>query len=78
MKSEKEARLDATACEAVALAVLNHVPNPKDLKDDNLDMLLKWKIPGIALSKIGNKNVKYNKWMSVNDNTTATLEPWTE
>jgi hypothetical protein len=63
LKSEKEARLDATAHEAVALAVLNHVPNPKDLKVGDLDMLLKWKIPGIALLKIGNKNVKYNKAM---------------
>jgi hypothetical protein len=54
------------------------VPNPKDLKVGDLDVLLKWKIPGIALSKIGNKNVKYNKWMSVKDNTTATLELWTE
>jgi hypothetical protein len=70
--------LDATAHEAAALAVLNHVPNPKDLKVGDLDVLLKWKIPSIALSKIGNKNVKYNKWMSVKDNTTATLEPWTE
>jgi hypothetical protein len=41
-------------------------------------VLLKWKIPGIALLKIGNRNVKYNKWMSVKDNATATLEPWTE
>jgi hypothetical protein len=78
LKSEKEARLDATACKAVALAVLNRVPNPKDLKVHDLDVLLKWKIPGIAFSKTGNKNVKYNKWMSVKDNTTATLEPWTE
>jgi hypothetical protein len=78
LKSEKRARLDATAHEAAALVVLNHVPNPKDLKVGDLDVLLKWKIPSIALSKIGNKNVKYNKWMSVKDNTTATLEPWTE
>jgi hypothetical protein len=30
---------------------LNHVPNPKDLNVGDLDMLLKWKIPGIVLSK---------------------------
>jgi hypothetical protein len=54
------------------------VPNPKDLKVGDLVVLLKWKIPSIALSKIGNKHVKYNNWMSIKDNKTATFEPWTE
>ena len=62
----------------MALQVLHRVPDPKDFKVPDLDVLLKWKLPGAKISKLGNKGAKLQKWNEVKDDNTTMLQPWTE
>lgn len=66
--------MDAAARQEAALQVLYRVPDPNDFKVLDLDVLLKWKLPGVKISKLGCKGAKLQKCMEVKDDNTTTLQ----